>query len=633
MLLKLLRQSIPFGLSLLLLTACADEGSGGGGGGSIDLPDYMRDGYETYQETGGARRPGSAVDVYILYSPETQQYMPEIIRRFNEASAEGNNPITGQPWGSGQNPIFVHGQQPTTGSSGTAAQGIINAIMNPSNSNVYHPTIFQPSVSHWLALVNFQAGRPVFDLADAQATALSPVIIGIWESRLRAIQSTLGTESIGWDDLLAVLESENGWQDFGIPNGRRAVYYGHANPRISSTGLSTNISEYYACARQNGFDDRRLSLAAVNNRDVQGCVQNIERLVRHYADSTEDFLEYINRGPEYLDMIALEETDLICLNRGAQQGTRTCIQPQERLIAIYPEDGTFWHEHPFGIVNADWVTPEQQQAARIFTDFVLTEDIQQLIMAEGFRPANPNVPLDFPFVEDNGVDPDQPTALLEVPNPEVVAAIQENWTLVKRQADILLVVDTSTSMQEEGRLDNARAALAAFLSAQDTSTRIGLVTFSDTVTVWDPIDTLESNYASLIFHITCELEQDFIQPRNPLINRCLRPDGSTSLYTGIRTAIDILDATSEPTRIRAVIVLSDGQNTCRGEGCSTLEDVVSKIERTRSSLNPVIVIPIAYGSDADVTTLTRIAQASATEVQSGSPDDITDLLELLGSYF
>ena len=33
-------------------------------------------------------------------------------------------------------------------------------------------------------------------------------------------------------------------------------------------------------------------------------------------------------------------------------------------------------------------TPEQQQAARLFVDYVLTEDVQRLIMENGFRPAN-----------------------------------------------------------------------------------------------------------------------------------------------------------------------------------------------------------------------------------------------------
>ena len=50
--------------------------------------------------------------------------------------------------------------------------------------------------------------------------AISPVVIAIWESRLDAIKETVGHDDIGWDELLGVLNSPNGWQDYGIENGR-----------------------------------------------------------------------------------------------------------------------------------------------------------------------------------------------------------------------------------------------------------------------------------------------------------------------------------------------------------------------------------------------------------------------------
>src|SRR5690606_793899 len=118
--------------------------------------------------------------------------------------------------------------------------------------------------------------RTLFDLADSPGTALAPVVMAIWQSRLEAIQQTVGYEEIGWEELLDVLNSPNGWQDYGFPDGRRTVYYGHTDPYISSTALSTLIAEYYAAARANGIMDRRLSLEAVANPDVQQGVRDIE---------------------------------------------------------------------------------------------------------------------------------------------------------------------------------------------------------------------------------------------------------------------------------------------------------------------------------------------------------------------
>jgi Ca-activated chloride channel family protein len=600
--------------TLCVLTACGiGAANSPTAAPSAQLPGYMNQSNETYGETGSVPRPDNAIDIYIVYSPESQQYLPRIIEAFNRASGEGRNPVTGQNYGSGERPIYVRGQQPTTGSSGSVAQGIVNAIIAPNNANVYHPTIFQPSVSHWLALINYQTGRTIFDLSAAQPTALTPVVIGMWESRVRAIQQTIGAEEIGWDDLLGVLNSANGWEDYGIPNGRRAVYYGHTDPSVSSTGLSTTIMEYYACARKNSFADR-LSLQAVGDASVQDCVRSIENLVRHYSSRTEDFLEYVSRGPEYLDFLALEETDLICLNRGAQQGDEVCNRPSERLVAIYPKEGTFWHEHPFATLNADWVTEEQRQAASVFTDFVLTPDMQRLIMAEGFRPANPDVPLEFPFVEENGVDPAQPSAVLDVPAPEVITAIQQNWTLVKKPADIMLLIDVSGSMSTEGKIDQAIQAAQAFLDGMESTNRVGLTVFSDNVQERIPLGNFESVEETLRSNINA-----------------LRAEGGTELFAAVRDVVTTMNDTAESDRIRAVVLLSDGADT--GDQGITITDALNAISASRSTRNPVILVPVAYGSDADVNALNTFARASATSVQSGDPQNILRVLQIISSYF
>ena len=34
------------------------------------------------------------------------------------------------------------------------------------------------------------------------------------------------------------------------------------------------------------------------------------------------------------------------------------------VVAIYPKEGTFGSDHPIGIVDRDWVTPEHRDAAK-----------------------------------------------------------------------------------------------------------------------------------------------------------------------------------------------------------------------------------------------------------------------------
>jgi Ca-activated chloride channel family protein len=313
-------------------------------------------------------------------------------------------------------------------------------------------------------------------------------------------------------------------------------------------------------------------------------------------------------------MLALEETDLICLNRGAQQGDQVCNRPQEPLEAIYPEEGTFWHEHPFAVLNADWVTPEQRAAAAIFTEYVLLEESQRIIMSEGFRPANPDVPLEFPLVEENGIDPAQPYTVLDVPAPEVIAAIQQSWNVVKKQADILLLIDVSGSMRDENKIDQAIAAAQAFVNNLDAGTNIGLTVFSSTYRPLIPLRNLETVRESLVSNI-----------------RSLRAEGGTELYLAVAQAVQEMNQIDAGNRIRAVVLLSDGADT--GSQGYTLQNAIDAINASRDSQNPVLVIPVAYGSDADINALNALARASATSVQAGDPDNIQRVLDIISSFF
>ncbi len=578
----------------LIVSACGDDGGSSGNDNETS-------------EAGGVRMPANAIAIDIIYAPESDLYMPETIEEFNRAYANNTNPLTGEALADDERPIFVNGRP---GSSGTVAQAIVNAFIAPNNANVEQPVIFQPSVSHWLALVNYNAGRTVFDLPDARATALAPVVMAIWESRLQAIRDTVGYDEIGWEELLQVLNSENGWQDYGIENGRRTVYYGHTDPFISSTALSTLIAEFYAAARLEGFTERRLTMDWVNNDDVQDGVRDIEQLIRHYSSRTTEFKEYIAQGPEYLDFVALEENDLIFINEG-----RTEVQPPEPLVALYPKEGTFWHEHPFGILTAPWVTEEQQEAARVFTDYVLTPPVQERIMAQGFRPANPDVPLAYPFVVENGVETNSGAInVLDVPESDVIAAVQESWAFVKKQADIWLLIDISGSMEDDNKLEQAKQAAISFIDNMELQNRVGLALFSDEIEVRIELGNVEMNGSQLRSNI-----------------QGLRAGGGTELFAAIEEIVALANENDSEDRIRAVVILSDGEDT--GDRGVTLNDAIQSINASRDALNPVIVIPVAYGANADIQALNSIARSSNTRVQSGDPENILSLLDIISSYF
>ena len=308
-------------------------------------------------------------------------------------------------------------------------------------------------------------------------------------------------------------------------------------------------------------------------------------------------------------VVALEENDLIYINQGETQ-----YQPPEKLIALYPKEGTFWHEHPFAIVNADWVSDEQRSAAKVFTEYVRSEEVQRKVLEAGFRPVNPDVPLGYPIALELGVDPDQPVNVLTVPDPDVIAAVQASWQYVKKPGNVFIVMDTSGSMEGD-KIRQAREAASAFLEATPVQNRVGLIEFNDVTETLNNLTVVETARG--------EISQGINQ---------LEANGGTALFDAILHAMEEIESadSGEEDRINAILVLSDGQDT---ESMASLNDVVVKIEETRSGRNPILVIPVAYGSDADVSALNAIARASATKVQSGDPNDILQVLELLSSYF
>lgn len=579
-------------LAAFMVGCLSTNGGGGGSGFATVVP-------------AENQPPPNAVQISIIYAPESELYMPQAIEDFNREYSEGRNPLTGQPLADGEKPVFVTGEPK---SSGTVMQGIVNAIIAPNNANVEQPTIFAPSVSHWLALANYQSGREIFNLAESRPTALAPVVMAIWESRLDAIKAKKPGEPVGWEELLEVMDAPDGWADYGISGDRTTVYYGHTDPYVSSTALSTLIAEFYASAHYvyPNEDFRRLTMEQVNDQKVQDHVRQIESLIKHYSSRTTEFKEYIAQGPEYLDFVALEENDLIYINQG-----KTQYKPPEKLVALYPKEGTFWHEHPFGIPQTDWVTDEQREAAKTFTEYVLGEEVQRRVMESGFRPVNPNVPIGYPIVADLGVDPDQPSSVLDVPDPAVIAAVQSSWSFVKKQADIILLVDVSGSM-EGAKMEQARAASLAFIGEIELQNRVGMMIFNESVEEIVPLASLESAKGDVELAIGA-----------------MRAGGDTALYDSIISAVTRL-SDAEGDRIRAIVLLSDGKDTASYQ---SLNDAIAQISSARGGRNPILVIPVAYGSDADINALNAIARASSTKVQSGDPENITKVLEIISSYF
>lgn len=546
------------------------------------------------------------VEISVIWAPELDGVFKSEVEKWNKAYAEGRNPMTGNPLVPGEGKIRVVGK---SGSSGTVMQGIINALQAPNSQNVEMPTIYIPSVSHWPRLANYKVGSELFTLSELQPTANAPVVLAIWESYLRALQKKYPDQPLGWSELLEVAKDPLGWKALGM-SGDPGLGLALTDPLVSSTALSSLAEQYVAAAILGlGKNDSLLTLSDVEDPRVQETVRLIEEQVRHYFPRTTELRWYVAEGPSYgVFILPIEENDVPLINK-------TKKPEIERLIAIYPKEGTFVHEHPACIPNTSWVSPEQREAAKIFIKYLLTEPVQQRLMVEGyFRPVNPAVKLGYPFTTELGVDPSQPEIILDAPDPAVLAVLQANWGLIKKQTDVLLSIDTTGSMRG-AKLDQAKKAAEAFVVSQGNNNRIGLMRFSTNpgIQVVVQLGRLESSKDDLIKAISQ-----------------LDAKGDTPLYDALMDSIAMLSQT-ETSRIRAIVLLSDGVDT--GSRKFTKGDVITALSKARIAKVPIILVAIAYGNDADLNVLREIARASGTQVYVSNPTDITDVLTVISKYF
>ena len=85
-------------------------------------------------------------------------------------------------------------------------------------------------------------------------------------------------------------------------------------------------------------------------------------------------------GPSYASAVAMEETTLVAINKCLEVGSAPQCPagvsvgvPGDRLVALYPPEGSFSSDDPFIVLNAAWVSPVQRAAAGRFGSWLRTQ--------------------------------------------------------------------------------------------------------------------------------------------------------------------------------------------------------------------------------------------------------------------
>ncbi len=540
-------------LLLVILAACGEEAA------------------TSVSGTDQATRVTSADEVVVTmaYSPEKEDWLTERINTFNAQ----NNEVNGKK-------IFIEGKNVSSGQARTEIR-----------TGALQTVVWSPSASTWLEVLKQETGNPNIAEPNPQPLVLTPVVISMWKPMAEALGWP--NQPIGWSELLELINDPQGWGKYGHPEWGR-FSWGHTDPEISTSALSTVLAELYAATGKTSG----LTVDDVQSETSQKFLRDLAQGIKHYGFNTLVFSENMQKyGMTYISAFPMEEITLIDFNK---QG------PNTPLVAIYPKEGTFTHDDPFIVMSS--ATDDQKAAAKVFYDYLLSEESQKLAMQYGFRPANVNVQLADPLTPQYGVDPQQPKQSLAIPAADVIVAAKDAWARNRKPANIMIVVDSSGSMRNEDKMDQAKAGVDLFLGRLPVQDSVGLIGFSDTAQVLVPLGPRGENMSNL---------QTQVQG--------LIPNGNTSMYDAIDLARQQLEELKQPERINAIILLSDGEDTASLINLQQMKDKFGE--------SNIQIFPIAYGSDAATDVLTEIADFSRTQLVQGGTGEINKIFENLSRYF
>jgi Ca-activated chloride channel family protein len=292
--------------------------------------------------------------------------------------------------------------------------GSSNSIISILNGEIY-PTIWSPASSIWMPFLNSKwadlthSTTALVNISAAVKIIYSPIVIATWES----FNQTYNIK--GFKDVHNL-----------TVNPSIKIKMAHTDPRLSNSGFMGVIM---ALSAASGTPSENLTMSDLTDSNNQQWLKEFESSAVTYGTSTGFLARYMkNEGPTALNIALLYENLIRDISSTATGG---------KIIAVYPEEGTLYSDHPFCILNADWISPQQRIVAEEFLNFLNKNETVVSALEYGFRPIDPSIPLDpevFNY-ETNGIAFDLNVPELKTPlDGDVLLKIPDLWLLCKATA-------------------------------------------------------------------------------------------------------------------------------------------------------------------------------------------------------
>ncbi|MDX1663358.1 MAG: VWA domain-containing protein [Candidatus Promineifilaceae bacterium] len=468
------------------------------------------------------------------------------------------------------------------------------------------PTAFSPGDTSWVNQAN-ERWQDLYNrlLVRDECPRLVYTAIGLGMWRPMAEAMGWPDTPIGWQDLVDLANNPEGWAAYDHPEWGQ-FKFGHTNPGSSNTGLLALTSLAYAAA---GVEEG-LKPDLVYSDPVHDAFRELELNTYHYGTSTRSlFTAMARHGPAYLHAATNSEIGVQATNHFQRDDL------WKPLVFIAPEEGVFWSDNPYCVVDADWVSDEEREAAEVYQEYLLSEEAQEIAIDEWLRPGDRSIPLRSPIDLAHGVDPAitvESVPSLPSVSGETTDAIIDLFYQTKRPATVIVLLDTSQSMEGE-KLNRALRGTQRFIDFLGRNDELIVYRFGDDVVQLGPGGRVGEVGEALQLTIGN-----------------LFAEGNTALYDAVCEGMETLqhlreaDEAAGEARLYGIILLSDGQDT---NSERTESEMMYGCLPDAEATTGIKLFTIAYGEDADKQLLQRLANRTNAFSYPAEPETIEAIYE------
>ncbi|MFC4334282.1 vWA domain-containing protein [Salininema proteolyticum] len=435
--------------------------------------------------------------------------------------------------------------------SSVDAAGGLSGVWNERNLGK-RPVAWVPDSSAWLDWVG-ESGT-AGDLAAADRTLLgsSHLVLAVPEP---VLAENPWLEEASWEEIA----SRAAGGDLDLAS---------ASPRTSSSGLHTLLN---VALDEQGEGDRKAVenlAAALESGKTAATASEIFGQVTELRAAGEDPMAFA-------DAYAAFDYEVESFNKGSGDFQLSVVEPAASLPdPVYPY---------VVLSDADWVGDVDARVAEEFGKFLATEAARTTLAESG---------LHTDAADEHG----------ETLSSDTVRTALESWYSLRREVDVLALVDTSETM--EGSLSAAVDDFSALVDGLGDSSRVGLWDFSGQASENSVFVDAEAGVLGEGGH------RDTVE--NAAYSLRAVP-GGPPVYGALATAVDYMnDNASEGTTSSIVVFTSAAGDPVSAVDLETATDL--------ASTGSARVIVVGYPG-ADEASLTQIAESSGGVYVDASAED------------